>query len=99
MTAVRSPSITPDEIVAAAASRSVCEDVIRFIANSREHVKHYPVKQALANNPKCPISLSLRLISYLHANDLKNLARSKNIPGAISSAAKELIQTRKNSGA
>jgi hypothetical protein len=99
MAAVRSPLITEEEIVQAAANRAVCEDVIRFIANSRDFSKHYAVKQALANNPKCPLALSLRLLSYLRPGDLKALGHSKNIPGALSSAARELLIVRKKTGA
>jgi hypothetical protein len=98
MAVVRSPSITDMEIVAAAGSRSVCDDVIRFIANSRIHVKDYAVKQALVNNPKCPLGTSLRLLSFLHPEDLRAIARSKNIPGALATAAKKLAQTRTRSG-
>lgn len=99
MAAVRSSSITDGEVVAAAANRAVCEDVIRFIANSREHTKDYAVKQALVNNPKCPLSASLRLLSFLRPDDLKALSRSRNIPGALAGAASKLLQTRgKSSG-
>jgi hypothetical protein len=94
MSVIRSPSITDMEIVAAASNRAVCEDVIRFIANSREHTKDYAVKQALVTNPKCPLATSLRLLSFLRADDLKTLSRSKNVPGALATAARKLMQTR-----
>jgi hypothetical protein len=98
MSVIRSPAMSDGEIVAAASNRAVCEDVIRYIANSREHTKDYKVKQALVTNPKCPLATSLRLLSFLHADDLKNLSRSRNIPGALATAAKKLMQTREKSG-
>jgi len=98
MAVVRSPSITDMEIVAAAGNRAVCDDVIRYIANSRIHIKDYAVKQALVNNPKCPLGASLRLLNFLHAEDLRAVSRSKNIPGALSVAAKKLLQTRERGG-
>jgi hypothetical protein len=98
MTAVRSPAITDGEIVAAAANRAVSDDVIRYIANSREHTKDYAVKQALVNNPKCPLASSLRLLNFLRPDDLKAVSRSRNIPGALAAAAKKLLQTRDKSG-
>jgi hypothetical protein len=99
MSVVRSPAISDGEIVAAAANRAICDDVIRFIANSREHTKDYAVKQALVNNPKCPLASSLRLLSFLRPDDLKSVSRSRNIPGALATAAKKLLQTRGKSGA
>lgn len=97
MSVVRSPSITDMEILAAASNRAVCDDVIRYIANSRIHVKDYSVKLALVSNPKCPLGTSLRLLSFLHKDDLKAMSRSRNIPGALSAAAKKLLQTRDQS--
>lgn len=99
MAAIRSPSITDGEIVAAAANRAVCDDVIRFIANNRECSKSYAVKQALVNNPKCPLASSLRLLAFLRPDDLKAVARSRNIPGALATAAKKLLGTREKSSA
>ena len=98
LSVVRSPAITDGEIVAAAANRSICDDVIRFIANSREHTKDYAVKQALVNNPKCPLASSLRLLNFLRPDDLKAVSRSRNIPGALATSAKKLLQTRDKSG-
>ena len=98
MSVVRSPSISDMEIVAAASNRAVCDDVIRFIANSREHTKDYAVKQALVNNPKCPLASSLRLLSFLRPDDLKSISRSRNVPGTLATAAKKLLQTRDKSG-
>jgi hypothetical protein len=94
MAAIRSPLITESEVVRAAGNRQVCEDVIRYIANQRDFVKLYTVKHSLVTNPKCPIGFSLRLLPHLHAEDIKNLARSKNIPSALATAARKLVQTR-----
>jgi hypothetical protein len=98
MAVIRSPSITDMEVVAAASNRSVCDDVIRYIANSRVFTKDYAVKHALVTNPKCPLASSLRLLSFMHIDDLKAMSRSKNIPGALSTAARKLLQTRTRPG-
>jgi hypothetical protein len=95
MAAIRSPRITDAEIIGAAASRTVSEDVVRYIANQRDYVKLYQVRQSLVQNPKCPLALSLRFLATLHADDVKAISRSKNVPGALSTAARRLIQTRK----
>ena len=72
--------------------------MIRFISNSREYTKDYAVKQALVNNPKCPLASSLRLLSFLRPDDLRAISRSRNIPGALATAAKKLLQTRGKPG-
>jgi hypothetical protein len=95
MAAIRSPRITDSEILKAASNRSVCEEVIRYIANQRDLTKNYQVKLSLVNNPKCPVALSLKYLPLLNADDLKNVAKSKNIPGALSTGARRLLQNRK----
>jgi hypothetical protein len=94
MTVIRSPQLTDMEIRQIAGSTNVCDDVIRYIANSRECSKDYPVKMALVSNPKCPLGSSLRFLAYLHKDDLRDISRSRNIPGALAAAAKKLLQQR-----
>ena len=95
MAAIRSPRITDSEILKAASNRSVCEEVIRYIANQRDLTKNYQVKLSLVQNPKCPVALSLKYLPLLNADDLKHVAKSKNIPGALSTGARRLLQNRK----
>ncbi|HET6149133.1 MAG TPA: hypothetical protein VFH68_16465 [Polyangia bacterium] len=94
MAAIRSPGITEQEVIRAAGNRAVSEDVIRYIANNKDHVKNYPIKLALVGNAKCPLALSLRMLPHLRPEDLKHLARSKNVPNALSVAARKLAATR-----
>jgi hypothetical protein len=94
MAAIRSPGITDLEVIRAAGNRAVSEDVIRYIANSKEYLKLYPVKLSLVGNPKCPLALTLKMLPTLRPDDLKNIARSKNVPNALSTAARKLSATR-----
>jgi hypothetical protein len=94
MAVIRSPLISDTEVVRAAGSRQVTEDVIRYIANQRDFTKMYQVKLNLVQNPKCPLGFSLRFLTALRAEDVKVLAKSKNIPSALAVAAKKLVQTR-----
>jgi hypothetical protein len=95
MAAIRSPRISDSEVITAAGNRAVCEDVVRYIANQRDYVKSYQVRMSLVQNPKCPMALSLRFLSTLQADDVKLISRSKNVPAALSTAARRLITTRK----
>lgn len=94
MAAIRSPGITDLEVIRAAGNRAVSEDVIRYIANSKEYLKLYPVKLSLVGNPKCPLALTLKMLPTLRPEDLKNIARSKNVPNALSTAARKLSTAR-----
>ena len=94
LAAIRSPQITDGEVAKAAGNRALSEDVVRYIANRKEMVKQYAVKLALVGNAKCPLAIALRLLPSLHGEDIKHLARSKNVPGALSAAAKKLAAAR-----
>jgi hypothetical protein len=37
----------------------------------------------------------MRLLTFLRENDLKAIARSKSVPGALASTAKKLLQQKK----
>lgn len=96
MAAIRSPRVTDGDIISAAANRMVSEDVLRYISNQREYMKMYAVKMNLIKNPKCPMGISLRLLPYVNPEDVKELAKSKNVPTALQTAAKRLMMARQS---
>ncbi len=98
MAAIRSPLIGDNEVVMAASNRALSEDVIRYIANQKEYVKMYQVRKNLVHNPKCPLPMSLRFLPTLGSEDIKALARSKNIPSALATTARKLVQSRGMAG-
>jgi len=95
LAAIKSPKVTDTEVVAYAQSRAISEEVVRYIAGHREWLKTYQVQKSLVMNPKTPLPASMRLLPHMRAQDLKALANNKNIPSALTTAAKNLLQTRK----
>lgn len=89
------PRLTDGEIERIASSRSVDDEVIRLILNNREWMKRYAIKLALVKNPKTPVKESMRLLSHIMDKDLKEVARSKNLPNVVVVAAKKLLSERK----
>lgn len=92
MSVIKSPKLTDAEIAKFAGNRSICEDVIRYIAERREWHKNYQVKVSLASNPKTPLAHALRMLPQLRSNDLRAISRSKNIPSALAQAAKRMTR-------
>jgi bacterioferritin (cytochrome b1) len=88
MSAIGSPAMGESEAKNAAQSREVSEDVLRYIGKKREWLRSYEIKRHLVNNPKTPLALSMTFLAHLRRNDLKTLARSRGIPGALKQAAK-----------
>jgi hypothetical protein len=94
LAAVNSPGMTDQEVVKYSANRSLTDDVIRVIANTKEWTKLYKVKLNLCNNPKCPLPVAMRLLVFLHDRDLRNLSRSKGISSALSTQAKRILSQK-----
>ncbi len=95
---LQNPRITEDEVIRIAQSRNVCDDVLRAIASSREWTRNYQVKLALVQNPKTPLSISLKFLPHLYERDLQNISKSKNIPTALSMAARKMIGEKRRHG-
>jgi hypothetical protein len=88
---IRSPKITESEVIAAAQSRTVNEEVIRVIANNRDWTRKAPIRVALVFNPRTPIAKSMVLMRSLDKRKLKELTRSTGIASAIKAAAKRIL--------
>lgn len=89
--ALNTAGISDTEIVRIAGLRNVAEDVLREIAMNKEWTRHYMIKFNLVANPRTPFGHASRFVLHLRENDLKALARSKEVSGAIQTAAKQQL--------
>jgi hypothetical protein len=92
--AIKSPSIQEAEVVRISAGRSASEDVLRVIALNREWTRHHQIKLNLVSNPRCPFAFAAKLVPHLRDHELKQLARSKNVTGAIATAARQQLERK-----
>lgn len=94
MAAIKSPGVTEFEAARYASNHSLCEDVIRYIANKREWTKLYGIKYSVCRNPKTPIPDAMRLLPFLRDRDLGQLVKSRGIPSAVTAQARKLMAQR-----
>ena len=92
--AVQSPMMNENEAARISASRQVSDDVLRLIAMNREWTRSYQIKLNLVQNPRTPFAFASKLILHLREHELKALARSKNVTGAVSTAARQQLSRR-----
>ena len=92
--AIRSPKITENEVEGFAKARNVSDDVLRIISSNREWTKNYGVKIALATNPKCPVPTAMKFLNFLMERDLRNIMKSKDVPGPIATQARRILQKK-----
>lgn len=85
------PRISEDEVAIIAKNRHVERELIDIIVRRKEWMANYQVRLALVTNPKTPVAVALRYLSTLMARDVRQLAKSKNVPAAVNSAAKRMV--------
>jgi len=91
MAAIQSPQMTVGEAADIARSKEVSEEILRFIGNKKEWIKSSEVKHNLCFNPKTPVGISMRFVSHLRMEELKALAKNRNIPGQVKSMANQWV--------
>jgi hypothetical protein len=94
MAAISSPALRENEAVRIAASRQVEDGVLRYIGNRRDWGGNYELKKNLLFNPKTPIATSMKFLAHMRDRDLKDLTKSKNVPGALRTAGKRRIEAK-----
>jgi hypothetical protein len=91
---LHNPRITDEEILALAKNRNIDRELLEGICRRKEWVSNYQVRLSLATNPKTPLALAVRFVPTLLPRDLRALAKSKNVPGAVTGMAKRLVIDR-----
>lgn len=89
------PRITLGEIEFFAKSSNLSEDVIRKIGTNAEWSRKMTVASALVNNPKTPVAISIGFIPRMTERELGIIEKSRNIPGPVRSAARNLLAKKK----
>ncbi len=95
---LNSPKLSDAEAESFAASKNLQENVFREIARQRRFLKLYAVVRNLANNPRCPLDVSLTLVKSLMVYDLKSLRHNKNVPDTIRKVAQKLYLEKASRG-
>jgi len=91
---LKNPRISEDEILKLAVTKGTSEDLLRQIAKGKEWLKNYSIRSALVTNPKTPTAISTKVLTSLNDSEVAKLAKSKNIPAALASAARRHIEAK-----
>jgi hypothetical protein len=94
--AAKSPRMREHEAVRISASRAVSDEVLRILSMNREFTRSYQIKLNLATNPRTPFTFASRMVPHLRDADLKKLAKSKNVTGAIATAVKQQLMRKQS---
>jgi hypothetical protein len=91
---LENPRITEEEVVTITHNRTAEEDTLRLIADRRDWTQVYQIRSGLVTNPRTPVAIALRFLPTLDDRDIRRIAKSKNVPDAVSGAARRAVAAR-----
>lgn len=97
LSVLKSPQITDGEIADFAKNKALSDRVIAAIARNSRWVKNVKVQFALIKHPKAPPAMTNRWVRALNTRNLKDLSKSRDVPGHVSRLAKNILQQRQQS--
>lgn len=89
---LRNPRISEEEVIRITSSKSASDELLRMVARNKDWVKNYHIKSSLVLNPKTPLAISLKLLDSLYAQDISKIAKSKNVPSVLATAARRKLE-------
>ena len=87
--------LTEDEVASFANYKSLDGEVLRKIAGRKDWLKVHEIRAALVKNPKTPTALALKMLPTLLPRELKMIAKNKQAPPVIATAAGRFLATKK----
>lgn len=95
--AIKNPRITEAEVLTIAKSAVQNDEIMRVICTNKEWIKNPQIRKALVTNSKTPLPHALRFVATLSEKELAQLAKSKNVNSVISSQARRILMSKKDS--
>ncbi len=89
---IRNGRITESEVAYIAQMRTVNDEVLRIISNTREWMKKYTITKNLVMNPRTPLPIALTHFKRLLEPDMKLLMKDRNVPELLRREAKRLLE-------
>jgi len=91
---IGSPKLSEDDIVSYASSSLTHEDVLRFIADSRQWTANRQVVNALVLNPRTPPPAAIRFLKAYQTSELRVLSQNRSLSAAVRQEARRLLAQR-----
>jgi hypothetical protein len=72
--------LSKDDVLVMATRKNLPADILEMIGKDKRWAESYPIRLALAKNPKTPLSVSVSIARYLRLFDLAEISRSRFLP-------------------
>lgn len=91
---ITSPKLSEEDVISYAASTLTHEDVLRFIAESRQWTANRQVVNVLVQNPRTPAPAAIRFLRSYQTSELRVLSQNRSLSAAVRQEAKRLLAQR-----
>ena len=91
---IGSPKLSEDDIISYASSSLTHEEVLRFIADSRQWAANRQVVSALVLNPRTPPPAAIRFLKSYQTSELRVLSQNRSLSVAVRQEAKRILAQR-----
>ncbi|MBI2395728.1 MAG: hypothetical protein HYV09_39550 [Deltaproteobacteria bacterium] len=88
---LRNPGLQLDEVSAFAKLRTVTPEFLKQIADRREWAQRPEIAIALVRNPKTPVNVAIKLLDFVGAAELRQLAKDQHTRAPIQQAARKKV--------
>jgi predicted transcriptional regulator len=95
MSVLENPGIKESEIEMLTKNSSTNSEILRAIGRNREWAVNRNVMKNLVMNSKTPVEVSNRFLTRMPARDLEIIDKSRNLPMAVRSNARRLLEQKK----
>lgn len=93
--AIRSPQMQEEDVILLSRNRNLSDEVMRVISSTPEWMQSYTIKRNLVENPRTPVTIATKLVTYLRESDLRMVSKSKNVTSPVKDAARKHLDRRK----
>lgn len=91
---LNNPRLIESDVMRIGSARPVSEQVLKEIYNHPKWIQRYRVKKVIVSNPYAPLSMALRLLTFLSAQDLKGIYETPGLSDSLRRRARSLAQKK-----
>jgi len=91
---LKNANLLEEDVLIIAQRKNLPADILEYIAKDKRWSESYPVRLALARNPRSPLSVSLTQARYLRLFDLEEITHSHHVPLVFRNKVEAIICER-----
>ena len=93
-TLLDNPRLTEMDVVKIGATRPTSRSVLEVIYNHSKWISRYSIKKVIVLNPHSPLSMALRLMTFIKLQDLEEVLQSPDLNPVLVEEARRILDKK-----